>query len=62
MELAIAKLQLEWQLAEVAQQTIFCEWLSVASMPQEVRLQKGLGGLVCKSKELLRPSDKGSEA
>ena len=62
MELAIANLQLEWQLAEVAQQTIFCEWLSVASMPQEVRLQKGLGGLVCKSKELLRPSDKGSEA
>ena len=61
MELAIAKLQLEWQLAEVAQHAISCQWLSVASMPQEVRLQESLGGLVGEGKELLRSSDEGSE-
>ena len=62
MELAIAKLQLEWQLAEIAQHAISCQWLSVASMPQEMRLQESLGGLVGKCKELLLSSDEGSEA
>ena len=50
MELAIAKLQLEGKLAEVAKHSISSEWLLVASMPHEVGLDERLRGLVSKSK------------
>ena len=53
MELAIAKLQLEGKLAEVAKHSEFCKRLPVASMPQEMRLDERLGGLVRIGKVLL---------
>ena len=46
MELAIAKLQLEGKLAEVAEHSEFSERLPVASMPQEMGLDQRLRGLV----------------
>ena len=53
MELAIAKLQLERKLAEIAEHSISSEWLLVASMPHEVGLDERLRGLVSESKVLL---------
>ena len=62
MELAIAKLQLERKLAEVAEHSIPRERLPVASMPQEVRLDERLRGLIRISKVLFRPSDECPES
>ena len=62
MELAIAKLQLERKLAEVAEHSIMSKRLPVASMSQEVRLDERLCGLIRESKVLLRPSDEGPES
>ena len=59
MELAIAKLQLERKLAEIAEHSEFCQRLPVASMPQKVGLDERLSGLVGKRKMLLGPSDEG---
>ena len=53
MEKAVSKLQLKWQLAEVAQHAIARQGLPVASMPQEMRLQQRLGGFVGEGKVLL---------
>ena len=53
MELAIAKLQLEGKLAEVAKHSVISKRLPVASMPQEMGLDERLGGLVRISKVLL---------
>ena len=52
MELAIAKLQLERKLAEVAEHSIPSKRLPVASMPQEVGLDERLRGLIRISKVL----------
>ena len=62
MELAIAKLQLKRKLAEVAEHSIPRERLPVASMPQEVRLDERLRGLIRISKVLFRPSDECPES
>ena len=53
MEKTVTKLQLKWQLAEVAQHAIARQGLPVASMPQEMRLQQRLGGFVGEGKVLL---------
>ena len=52
VELAIAKLQLEWKLAEIAEHSIISKRLPVASMPQQMGLDERLCGLVRVSKEL----------
>ena len=58
MEESVAKLQLKWQLAEVAQHAISRQGLPVARMAQQKRLQQGLRGFIGEGKELLRSSDK----
>ena len=62
MELAIAKLQLERKLAEVAEHSIPSKRLPVASMPQEVGLDERLRGLIRISKVLFGPSDECPES
>ena len=61
MKLAVAKLQLKGKLAEAAEHSIACKRLPVASMPQEMRLQKRFGGLISESEVLLRASHESFE-
>ena len=52
MELAVAKLQLERKLAEIAEHSISSEGLLVTSMPHEVGSDERLRGLVSEGKEM----------